>query len=78
VKTGPHAAHAEAVRSGWFECSCCPTNLARFLPSLPGYMYAVDDHSLFVNLFIKSTAMMTVAKKEVEVIQENNYPWAGI
>lgn len=77
IKTGPHAAHAEAARSGWFECSCCPTNLARFLPSLPGYMYAADDQSLFVNLFIKGAAKMTVAKKEVEITQENNYPWDG-
>jgi DUF1680 family protein len=28
----------EYTRSGWFECSCCPTNLVRLIPSVPGYM----------------------------------------
>lgn len=28
----------EPARAGWFECSCCPTNLARLMPALPGYV----------------------------------------
>ena len=27
-------------RQPWFDCSCCPTNICRFLPSVPGYIYA--------------------------------------
>ncbi len=42
----------EATRSGWFPCSCCPTNLVRLLPSVPGYIYAQKDDKIFVNLFI--------------------------
>ncbi|CAN5788415.1 glycoside hydrolase family 127 protein [soil metagenome] len=67
----------EATRSGWFECSCCPTNLARLIPSIPGYMYAQKDENIFVNLFIKGTAILTVNNQKVEIIQENNYPWDG-
>src|SRR5450432_2336085 len=44
----------EASRSGWFECSCCPTNLVRLIPSIPGYMYAQKGDSIFINLFISS------------------------
>ncbi len=67
----------EATRSGWFECSCCPTNLARLIPSIPGYMYAQKDDSLFVNLFINSDVNLTIGKKLVQLIQQNNYPWDG-
>lgn len=67
----------EAERSGWFECSCCPTNLARFLPAVPGYVYAQNGQDLFVNLFIKSSASLSISGKPVELVQENNYPWNG-
>ena len=67
----------EPERSGWFECSCCPTNMARFLPSLSGYMYAQKDNNVFVNLFIAGTANMEVDNKKVSIVQSNNYPWSG-
>ena len=67
----------EATRSGWFECSCCPTNLARLIPSIPGYMYAQKDDNLYVNLFINSNVDLTIRNKAVQVVQQNNYPWDG-
>ncbi len=67
----------EAARSGWFECSCCPTNLARLIPSIPGYMYATNQDNLYINLFITSNANVLVQNKPVEIVQENNYPWEG-
>ena len=39
-------------RSAWFDCSCCPTNVARFLPSIAGYVYAQRERDVFVNLFV--------------------------
>ncbi|HEX9511502.1 MAG TPA: glycoside hydrolase family 127 protein [Puia sp.] len=68
----------ERERSGWFECSCCPTNMLRLLPSLPGYVYAQKGHDLFVNLFISSTAQLQVDGQPLQVIQKNNYPWNGL
>ena len=50
IKTGLAHKDMEPARSGWFECSCCPTNLTRLIPSVPGYMYAQKDDNLFVNL----------------------------
>ena len=67
----------EGERSGWFECSCCPTNICRLLPSMPGYMYAQKDNSIFVNLFASSSASLKVNNKPVQIIQQNNYPWDG-
>ncbi|MGI4750128.1 MAG: glycoside hydrolase family 127 protein [Janthinobacterium lividum] len=68
----------ETGRSGWFECSCCPTNLARLLPSIPGYVYAQKDNAVFINLFMSSQANLIVDKKPVQIIQKNNYPWNGL
>ena len=67
----------EPGRSGWFECSCCPTNLVRLLPSLPGYIYAQKGNAIYVNLFISGTSNLKVNNKTVRITQQNNYPWNG-
>ena len=67
----------EPTRSGWFECSCCPTNMVRFLPSLPGYIYAQKGNSIYVNLFIAGTANISLNNENVKITQVNNYPWSG-
>jgi hypothetical protein len=67
----------EKARSGWFPCSCCPTNLVRLLPSVPGYIYAQKDNEIYTNLFITCDATLSVSGKPVEIHQQNNYPWDG-
>lgn len=76
---GKYAFNADntTTRQPWFGCACCPSNLSRFIPSLPGYVYAVKDNSLYVNLFAAGTATMQVGGKEVAVEQETRYPWDG-
>jgi uncharacterized protein len=71
-----HAA-LERERSGWFECSCCPTNVLRLLPSIPGYLYATKGTDLYVNLFIASSANLTIGGRPIQIVQQNNYPWDG-
>jgi len=77
VATGFKHGALEPQRSGWFECSCCPTNILRLLPSLPGYIYAQKDHELYINLYVSSKAMLSMGDGQMEVVQENNYPWDG-
>lgn len=67
----------EPERSGWFECSCCPTNLTRLMPSIPGYVYAQKDNNVYVNLFVSSRATLKVASNAVTIDQQNKYPWNG-
>ena len=64
-------------RQSWFGCACCPSNACRFIPSLPGYMYAVKDDNVYVNLFNSSTVALKVNGKDVELEQETGYPWDG-
>jgi DUF1680 family protein len=66
------------TRQSWFDCSCCPTNIIRFMPSVPGYIYAVKDDAIFVNLFIASKAKINLDNNEVEISQKTGYPWDGI
>ena len=64
-------------RQSWFGCACCPSNACRFIPSVPGYMYAVRGDSVYVNLFNSSTVELKVRGKDVELEQETDYPWDG-
>ena len=73
----PFNVRTGAVRYPWFECSCCPTNVARLLPSLPGYAYAHRDGDLYVNLYVAGTATVVTSAGGVTLTQDTDYPWSG-
>jgi DUF1680 family protein len=64
-------------RSPWFEVACCPPNMTRFLPSLPGYVYATKDDVVFVNLFVAGTGRVVLPGGPVLLTQATRYPWDG-
>jgi len=64
-------------RQAWFGCACCPSNISRFVPSLPGYVYAVKDRAVYVNLFLSNTSSLSVAGKKVALTQTTGYPYCG-
>lgn len=64
-------------RQPWFGCACCPSNISRFIPSLPGYIYAVKDKNVYVNLFMSNTTDLKVEGKNISLKQTTNYPWDG-
>ena len=65
------------TRQPWFGCACCPSNLCRFIPSMPGYIYGVRDNNLYVNLFAANTATIKVNGKDVTLEETTQYPWDG-
>ncbi len=65
------------TRQPWFDCSCCPSSIIRFMPSVPNYIYAHRDDSIFVNLFISGKTRIDIDKSTVEIFQKTNYPWDG-
>jgi DUF1680 family protein len=68
----------ENKRSSWFKCSCCPSNICRFMPSIPGYIYAQKGAEVFVNLYIGSETTYAIdAKNNVTIKQTSNMPWEG-
>lgn len=64
-------------RQPWFGCACCPSNIARFIPSVPGYIYATHNSDVYVNLFMANTSEIKVNGKLVALKQATNYPWSG-
>lgn len=73
----PLASEGQHQRQPWFGCACCPSNISRFIPSLPGYVYAVKDRNVNVNLFMSNSAQLDVDGKELALSQTANYPWDG-
>jgi DUF1680 family protein len=73
----PLASEGKYQRSPWFGCACCPTNIVRFMPSLPGYAYAFNQDGLFVNLFVGGSAAVRMDDDTVRLTQQTCYPWDG-
>ncbi|WP_233074023.1 glycoside hydrolase family 127 protein [Flavobacterium sp. IB48] len=82
----PNALEADGVyksnrgsctRQGWFDCSCCPTNLIRFIPSIPGLIYSKTKNDLYVNLYASNNASFTLGKTDLQISQQTSYPWNG-
>lgn len=65
------------TRQAWFDCSCCPTNVIRFIPSMPGLIYSKAKDTVYVNLYASSVADIDLYGKRVKVSQETTYPWNG-
>jgi DUF1680 family protein len=65
-------------RSPWFGTACCPSNITRFVASMPGYVYAQRAREIYVNLFVASTADVKLDDgRTVKIEQETHYPWDG-
>lgn len=74
-------------RQAWFGCACCPSNICRFIPSVPGYIYSwkgekvkegkSERKSLYVNLFMPNTSTVSLGNKNVTLTQETAYPYDG-
>jgi DUF1680 family protein len=73
----PLASRGGHHRKAWYGTACCPVNVVRFLPSLPGYVYATGDSGLYVNLYAAGEANLTVKGTKLDVRQETRYPWDG-
>jgi len=73
----PLASYGQHERQAWFGCACCPPNVARFLPEMPGYIYAQQEDHVFVNLYVSSETRFVLPKGELHLQQESTFPWEG-
>lgn len=65
------------TRKDWFNCSCCPTNVIRFIPSLPGLVYSKEKDMVYVNLYVSSEASVKLDNNTIKIKQKTDYPWNG-
>lgn len=73
----PLASDGTHHRQAWFGCACCPSNLARFLPSLPGYLYTYGRDFIHVNLYVGGTGIFALEGGKVALDVATEYPWKG-
>ncbi|GAE09819.1 transposase [Paenibacillus sp. JCM 10914] len=74
----PLASQGDHHRVPWFDTSCCPTNLARFLPSIGQYMYARMPKGIAVNQYVQGEAdIMLENGNGVHLKQRTSFPWSG-
>jgi uncharacterized protein len=73
----PLASVGQHDRSPWFSCACCISNMTRFLPSVPGYVFAQNQNDLFVNLFMSNSSTIELTSGKIQVTETTNYPWNG-
>ncbi|HDZ41515.1 MAG TPA: glycoside hydrolase family 127 protein [Bacteroidetes bacterium] len=64
-------------RQAWFGCACCPSNISRFIPSVPGYVYARTACAVYINMYLDNTASIEMGDHSVTIVQETMYPWDG-
>ena len=73
IETNPHGFNLE--RQPWFDVACCPTNIVRFLPSIPGFIYSKNKTSVSINLYIQSKVVIDFYGGKVTINQKNSQPW---
>lgn len=69
--------HVLPHRAGWFDCACCPTNIARLIGSIGKYIYSFTDTHIFIHQYISSETEVPLGGQNITILQETNYPWNG-
>jgi uncharacterized protein len=64
-------------RQEWFDTACCPSNVARLISSIGGYIFGVSDRAIWINLYAASTAKLKVGRTNVSLRMDTTYPWSG-
>ena len=66
-----------STRKSWFDCSCCPTNVVRFIPAMPGLIYSKTNDEVYVNLYASNEATIELPGNTIDISQKTGYPWNG-
>ncbi|MHC5058195.1 MAG: glycoside hydrolase family 127 protein [Planctomycetota bacterium] len=69
--------HGTPGRAEWFDCACCPSNIARLVPQVSGHMYAHTDDCVYVTLYGTSETEVPLAGGAVGIKQTSGYPFDG-
>jgi hypothetical protein len=75
----PLESNKQHARNPWFGVACCPGNITRFMPSVPGYLYAQKGDMIYVNLFAANKAEIKMdSGHTIKIMEETRYPWDGL
>ncbi len=69
--------HGTAGRAPWFGTACCPSNMARLLPQVPGMTYAHDDRDIYITFYAESRTEIMLDEVKIGLEQLTAYPNDG-
>ncbi len=75
--TNPLGSKGKVERVPWFDCSCCPTNIVRYIPAMGERVYAHRDNEIYTVLYMGCTTTLQLKDGKVKLTQETKYPWDG-
>lgn len=67
--------HGMPGRSPWFGTACCPSNLARLIPQVPGMTYATTHNEIYCSFYAGSTTTLNLESGKVDLKQITDYPF---
>ncbi|MDE6660083.1 MAG: glycoside hydrolase family 127 protein, partial [Eubacterium sp.] len=50
-KRDSRKSHIKPIRQKWFDCACCPPNIARLISDYAEYCFTETDDTFFINLY---------------------------
>ena len=79
LRTGHDGTDEDSPRSrlSWYECACCPPNLARLMASIQAYLVTKDSSGLQVHMPFTGTVSTTGPSGPVELELRSDHPWGG-
>lgn len=69
--------HGRRGRSPWFGTACCPSNLARLIPQVPGMIYSQTDDDIYCALYAGCSTTLDLSCGKVGLKQRTEYPFEG-
>lgn len=64
-------------RVEWFECACCPPNIARLFGSVAWYVASISDDAFWIHVPAGFEASTQINGVDVRITCESDYPWEG-
>lgn len=70
--------HGTPGRAPWFGTACCPSNLARLVPQVPGMTYAHGGNDVYVTFYTASRTSIETPSGALGLEQTTDYPNDGL
>lgn len=64
-------------RQPWFDCACCPPNLARLVAALHHHVATADDDGVLLHAYSAGRLRASGPHGDVELAIDTSYPWEG-
>jgi DUF1680 family protein len=73
----PLASAGDKERRPWFDCACCPPNVARLLLSVGRYLVWADERSVSIDVGASLSFVAWPGGVRTEVEVRSDWPWGG-